>query len=55
MHMCLCAYCIYVDVGTRGPTDRAGTGAEWPFNFLPKIEFWALTHIKFQSNSNIAK
>ena len=31
-----------------------GTGAEWPFN-LPEIKFWALTHIKFQSNSNIAK
>ena len=29
----------------------AGTGAEWPFNFLPEIEFWALIHIKFQSNS----
>ena len=30
-----------------------GTGAEWPFNFLPEIEFWALTHIKFQSNSKL--
>ena len=27
--------------------DSLGTGAEWPFNFLPEIEFWALTQSNF--------
>ena len=46
---------IHTFMKRREHLGNKGIGAEWPFNFLPEIEFWALTHIKFQSNSNIAK